>query len=87
MTEDELELFDLLKKDGLTKDEEQRVKLAAKHLLRRLVEEQPKVLVQDWYKDAQTQSLLPRMSPSICMSHQTAKSSSSQRANGTASFG
>lgn len=56
LTEDELELFDLLKKDGLTKDEEQRVKLAAKHLLRRLVEEQPKVLVQDWYKDAQTQT-------------------------------
>ncbi len=56
LTEDELELFDLLTKDGLTKDEEQRVKLAAKHLLRRLVEEQPKVLVQDWYKDAQTQT-------------------------------
>jgi type I restriction enzyme R subunit len=56
LTEDELELFDLLKKDGLTKDEEQRVKLAAKHMLRRLVEEQPKVLVQDWYKDAQTQT-------------------------------
>jgi len=56
LTEDELELFDLLKKDGLTQDEEQRVKLAAKHLLRRLVEEHPKVLVQDWYKDAQTQT-------------------------------
>jgi type I restriction enzyme, R subunit len=56
LTEDELELFDLLKKEGLTKDEEQRVKLAAKHLLHRLVEEQPKVLVQDWYKDAQTQT-------------------------------
>ena len=56
LTEDELELFDLLKKDGLTKDEEQRVKLAAKHLLHRLVEEPPKVLVQDWYKDAQTQT-------------------------------
>jgi type I restriction enzyme R subunit len=56
LTEDELELFDLLKKDGLTKDEEQRVKLAAKHLLHRLVEVQPKVLVQDWHKDAQTQT-------------------------------
>lgn len=55
LTEDELELFDLLKKDPLTKDETQKVKLAAKHLLKRLVEEQPKVLVQDWHKDNQTQ--------------------------------
>lgn len=56
LTEDELELYDLLKTEGLSQDDEQRVKLAAKHLLRRLVEEQPKVLVQDWYKDAQTQT-------------------------------
>lgn len=56
LTEDELELYDLLKTDGLSQDDEQRVKLAAKHLLRRLVEEQPKVLVQDWYKAAQTQA-------------------------------
>jgi type I restriction enzyme, R subunit len=55
LTEDELELFDLLKKEGLTKDEEQKVKLAAKSLLHRLLEEQPKVLIQDWYKDVQTQ--------------------------------
>jgi type I restriction enzyme R subunit len=44
LTGDELELFDLLKKESLTQDETQRVKLAAKHLLKRLVEEQPKVL-------------------------------------------
>lgn len=55
LTEDELELFDLLKKDPLTQDETQKVKLAAKHLLKRLVEEHPKVLVQDWHKDNQTQ--------------------------------
>lgn len=55
LTEDELELFDLLKKDKMTKAEEQKVKLAAKSLLHRLREEQPKVLVQDWYKDTQTQ--------------------------------
>ena len=55
MTEDELELFDLLKKDLMTQDEIQRVKLAAKRLLKRLVEEHPKVLVQDWFKDNQTQ--------------------------------
>jgi type I restriction enzyme R subunit len=55
LTEDELEMFDLLKKDTMTKDEEQRVKLAAKALLIRLKEGQPKVLVQDWFKDNQSQ--------------------------------
>ena len=54
LTEDELELFDLLKKDGLTKIEEQKVKLAAKSLLHRLLEEKPRVLIQDWYKDNQS---------------------------------
>jgi type I restriction enzyme R subunit len=55
LTEDELELYDTLRKDKLTKDEEQTVKLAAKHLLVRLLEEHPRVLVQDWWKDGQTQ--------------------------------
>ena len=57
LTEDELELFDLLKKDGLTKEEEKKVKLAAKSLLHRLLDEQPKVLVQDWFKDSQSQKV------------------------------
>ena len=55
LSEDELELFDLLKKDKMTQDETQKVKLAAKSLLHRLLEERPRVLVQDWYKDTQTQ--------------------------------
>src|SRR5439155_3496819 len=54
LTEDELELFDLLKKDKMTVQETQKVKLAAKSLLHRLREEEPKVLVQDWFKDSQT---------------------------------
>jgi type I restriction enzyme R subunit len=54
LTEEELELFDLLKKDKLTKDEEQKVKLAAKNLLHRLKDERPKVLINDWHKDTQT---------------------------------
>jgi type I restriction enzyme, R subunit len=58
LTEDELELFDLLKKDGLTKDEEQKVKLAAQSLLHRLLEEQPKVLIQDWFNDNQSQKIV-----------------------------
>ena len=55
LSEDELELFDLLKKDKMTLEETQTVKLAAKSLLSRLMAKQPKVLVQDWYKDDQTQ--------------------------------
>ena len=54
LTEDELELYDLLYKPKLTKKEEKKVKLAAKHLLARLKDEQPKVLVQDWWKNSQT---------------------------------
>ena len=54
LSEDELELFDLLKKDAMTQEETQRVKLSAKQLLKRLVEEHPKLLVQDWFKDRQS---------------------------------
>ena len=43
-----------MKKDKLTKDEEQKVKLAAKNLLHRLKDERPKVLINDWHKDIQT---------------------------------
>ena len=58
LSEDELELFDLLKKDSMTKEETQKVKLAAKALLHRLREEAPPVLVQDWFKDVQTQKIV-----------------------------
>jgi type I restriction enzyme, R subunit len=54
LTEAELEIFDLLKKENLTKDEEQKVKIAAKSLLIRLKEERPTVLINDWHKDTQT---------------------------------
>ena len=58
LTEDELELFDLLKKDRMTQEETQNVRLAAKSLLHRLLEEHPRVLVQDWYKDTQTKKMV-----------------------------
>ncbi|WP_293005541.1 type I restriction endonuclease subunit R [Nitrosomonas sp.] len=58
LTEDELELFDLLKKERMTQDETQKVKLAAKSLLHRLLQEHPTVLVQDWHKDTQTQRVV-----------------------------
>ncbi len=54
LTEEELEIFDLIKKDRLTKDEEQKVKLAAKNLLHKLQDEKPTVFITDWYKDTQT---------------------------------
>jgi type I restriction enzyme R subunit len=55
LTEDELELFDMIKKDKMTAAETQKAKLAAKSLLHRLLQEHPKVLVQDWFKDSQSQ--------------------------------
>lgn len=58
LTDDELEIFDLLRKDGMTHAENQKVKLAAKALLYRLLNEPPKVLVQDWYKTDQTRKIV-----------------------------
>lgn len=56
LTEDELEIFDLLKKDKLTKEEEQRVKLAAKALLERIQSPRPKLFVQNWDQDTQSKN-------------------------------
>ncbi len=55
LTEEELELFDVLMKEGLTKAEEQQVKLAAKELLAKLHQVDPRILIEGWYKDSQTQ--------------------------------
>ena len=54
LTEEELEIYDLLvagKK--LTKAEEQKVKLSAKNLFKKLIENRKNLLVVDWYKDEQ----------------------------------
>jgi len=52
LSEEELEMFDLLVKGKkLTKAEEQRVKLAAKNLYTKLTTERDDLLVVDWYKD------------------------------------
>lgn len=54
LTEEELEMFDLLIKGRkLTKEEEQIVKLAAKNLYKKLTEEKQNLFVVDWYKDEQ----------------------------------
>ncbi len=54
LSEDELEIFDLLKKEKMTQEEEKRVRLAAKSLLERLTKGKPRVLVQEWFKDTQS---------------------------------
>ena len=54
LTEEELEIYDLLIKDRkLTKAEEQKVILAAKNLYHKLVAEKERIMVIDWYKDEQ----------------------------------
>lgn len=59
LTEEELEIYDLLiagKK--LTKSEEQKVKLSAKNLYKKLVDNKSSLLVVDWYKDEQPRAKL-----------------------------
>lgn len=54
LTEEELEMYDLLiKGKKLSKVEEQKVKLAAKNLYKKLTTERDNLLVVDWYKDEQ----------------------------------
>lgn len=55
MTEEEQELFNLLKKEKLTKEEEKEVKLAASDLLNILFDAKNKILIQEWHKDLSTQ--------------------------------
>lgn len=53
LTEEELELFDLLKKDGLSKEENKKVKLAAKKLYETLTEKKKELFIVGWYNDPQ----------------------------------
>ena len=54
LTEEELEIYDLLiKGKKLSNAEEQRVKLAAKNLFKKLTENKKNLLIVDWYKDEQ----------------------------------
>ncbi len=54
LTENELVIYDLLKKSTLTQAEEQQVKLASQTLLARLRDTKDKILVTDWHKTHQT---------------------------------
>jgi type I restriction enzyme, R subunit len=60
MTEEEQELFDLLKKEKLTKAEEKKVKLAATDLLTILFDVKNKILIQEWHKEKSTQEIVKR---------------------------
>ena len=54
LTEEELEIFDLLTKGKkLTKAEEQKVILSSKNLFKKLCENRTNLFVADWYKDEQ----------------------------------
>ena len=54
LEEEEMEIYDLLVQGRkLTKAEEQKVKLAAKHLYHKLLDSRQELLVVDWHKDAQ----------------------------------
>ena len=61
LTEDELEIFDLLVKEKLTKDEEKQVKLASKDLIQKLVNASPKILINEWWRDPQTKARVKSM--------------------------
>ncbi|MCL2129068.1 MAG: type I restriction endonuclease subunit R [Treponema sp.] len=52
LSEEELEIFDLLRKDKLTKDEEKRVKLAAKELYSSLIAKKEELFIVGWQNDA-----------------------------------
>jgi type I restriction enzyme R subunit len=58
MTEDQQQLFDLLKKEKLTKEEEKNVKLAATDLLAILFDSKNKILIQEWHKEKATQEMV-----------------------------
>jgi type I restriction enzyme R subunit len=62
LTEEELEIYDLLvagKK--LTKAEEQKVKLSAKNLYKKLTENKKSLFMIDWYKDEQPKGRVIKM--------------------------
>lgn len=63
LTEEELELFDLLFKEKLTIEEKQKVKLAAQSLLQKLKDNDTKrtIMVADWYKNVQLQEIVREM--------------------------
>ena len=52
LSEEELEVFDILKKDKMTKAETIQVKTAARSLLAKMKEKKQELFPQFWYKDS-----------------------------------
>lgn len=63
LTEEELEIFDMLFKDELNQADKNKVKAAAQHLLQKLHEAdiQKTVLTVDWYKDVMLQGRVKKL--------------------------
>ena len=57
LTEEQLELFDILKKDKMTKDETIKVKNAAKDLLKAIQDNRKRLFPIDWFLDTQLKAL------------------------------
>jgi type I restriction enzyme R subunit len=55
LSEDELEMFDILKKDKMTKDETIQVKNGARTLLAKMKEKKTELFPQFWYKESSLQ--------------------------------
>ena len=55
LSEEELEMFDILKKDKMTKEETIQVKNGARTLLAKMKEKKTELFPQFWYKDSSLQ--------------------------------
>jgi len=60
LSEEELEIFDLLRKEKLFKDEEKKVKLAAKKLYETLITKKAELFVVGWQDDPQPKERVKR---------------------------
>ncbi|WP_127136787.1 type I restriction endonuclease subunit R [Flagellimonas oceanensis] len=58
LTEEQLEIYDLLKKTKLTKEEENQVKSAAIGLMEVLFDAKKNILMQEWHKERATQEMV-----------------------------
>ena len=60
LTEEELEIFDLLHKEKLTSAEEKKVKLASRMLYKTLTQKKSELFVVGWYNDPQPKEKVKR---------------------------
>lgn len=58
MTEEQQEIFDIMKKENLSKADLKQVKLAAKNLLEIMYDAKNKILIQEWHKEKASQEIV-----------------------------